>query len=63
MVTINVLRNLFAPVFVENSYEVTIFETRDLGSSFLTVRATDADNRVSAQCIAPAKKLKFYLKN
>ncbi|GFR89571.1 protocadherin Fat 4 [Elysia marginata] len=46
LVTINVLRNLFAPVFVETSYEVTIFETRDLGSSFLTVRATDADNRV-----------------
>ncbi|GFN78435.1 protocadherin fat 4, partial [Plakobranchus ocellatus] len=57
LVTINVLRNLFAPVFVEPSYEVTIFETRNLDSSFLTVRATDADNR------APYNQTRYTIRN
>ena len=48
LVTINVERNLFSPVFAQDTYAATIFETQDLGSAILTVFATDADIRVSS---------------
>ena len=49
LVTINVLRNLFSPVFANNTYTATIFETQDLGSAIVRVVATDADTRVSTK--------------
>ena len=46
-VTITVNRNLNPPVFVQNVYNVTILETRPLGETFVSVRATDDDLIVS----------------
>ncbi|XP_035826841.1 protocadherin Fat 4, partial [Aplysia californica] len=45
LVTINVLRNLFAPEFVNTSYTARIFETQGLGSAILRVQAFDQDTR------------------
>lgn len=42
---INVRRNLFAPAFLNLTYEVTIPETTNVGSSLVQVRATDQDVR------------------
>lgn len=45
--TITVQRNINSPVFERQSYNETILETRQLGLSFLQVKATDGDTRVS----------------
>uniref|UniRef100_K1QE50 Protocadherin Fat 1 n=1 Tax=Magallana gigas TaxID=29159 RepID=K1QE50_MAGGI len=44
--TITVQRNINSPVFERQSYNETILETRQLGLSFLQVKATDGDTRV-----------------
>ena len=46
-VLVNVVRNLFAPVFGQLLYEVTILETQDLGVEILRVFANDSDTKVS----------------
>ena len=46
-VVITVNRNLNPPVFVRNVYQVEILETRNLGDTIETVRATDSDLVVS----------------
>ncbi|KAK3089813.1 hypothetical protein FSP39_006721 [Pinctada imbricata] len=43
LLTISVVRNLVAPVFLQNSYTTTIPETQAPGSVVLTVTARDAD--------------------
>ncbi|KAH9514452.1 hypothetical protein Btru_025291 [Bulinus truncatus] len=45
-VTINVLRNLNAPIFSLNNYETTIPDITTIGTSILNVSATDADGDV-----------------
>jgi len=47
--TINILRNLNRPIFNPNSYEETIQETLQAGSSILQVFASDADRTVSVK--------------
>ena len=46
VVLVNVDRNLHAPVLAEPAKNITILETRDLGVSFVTVSATDEDQKV-----------------
>uniref|UniRef100_A0A8W8I309 Cadherin domain-containing protein n=1 Tax=Magallana gigas TaxID=29159 RepID=A0A8W8I309_MAGGI len=43
--SITVQRNINSPVFERQSYNETILETRQLGLSFLQVKATDGDTR------------------
>ncbi len=45
VVTINVQRNLKAPVFQPNNYNAKILETQDLGVPFVTVKAKDEDQK------------------
>lgn len=45
--TINILRNLNAPVFNPRDYPATIYETHQVGVDIVTVTATDADQIVS----------------
>ena len=45
--TINILRNLNVPEFSPKSYNVTVFETDQVGRIITTVTATDADQIVS----------------
>ena len=42
-VVITVSRNPNAPMFTENSYEKTVDEKVDLGTSIMRISATDAD--------------------
>lgn len=42
-VTITIERNLFAPVFGQQLYEVTIYDYEPIGTSVVTVSAEDAD--------------------
>ena len=53
LVRVDVARNLQAPVFEPEAYEVTVMETVNLGDSIAKVRATDADRLVNE------KKKKF----
>ena len=46
-VQINVLRNLFAPVFSQNSYSASVYDYASVGSSVVRVEATDSDITVS----------------
>ena len=46
-VNITVRRNLFAPVFDRQLYEVNVQETLTLGSQLVTITATDQDVFVS----------------
>ena len=46
ILTVNMLRNLNAPQFVEGTYEAEIQETHNIGASVLRIRATDSDNKV-----------------
>ena len=47
-VNITILRNLFAPVFDRQLYEVTVQETLTLGSTIVQLTATDQDAFVSS---------------
>ena len=47
LVKINVERNLEAPKFEPEEYDVTVMETVALGDSIIKVRATDGDRLVS----------------
>ena len=42
-VQINVLRNLFAPVFGQASYSASVYDYASVGSSVVQVDATDSD--------------------
>ncbi|XP_076458559.1 protocadherin Fat 1-like [Babylonia areolata] len=57
LLSINVRRNLAAPVFVQNSYETTILETQSLGVNILRVSATDADTK------RPHNVTQYYISN
>ena len=46
-VTINVNRNEFAPLFFNTTYYADILETQSIGSSIVTVTASDQDSSVS----------------
>ena len=48
-VQITVTRNQNDPVFINDPYEVTISESRAVGSSIYAVTATDPDTQVRAQ--------------
>ena len=50
LVKINVERNLEAPKFEPEEYDVTVMETVALGDSIIKVRATDGDRLVSNTC-------------
>jgi len=43
---VNVLRNEKPPVFVRGQYNPTILETHPVGSTVITVTATDGDTKV-----------------
>jgi protocadherin Fat 4 len=45
--TINIQRNLNSPIFNPSSYEETILETLQAGTSIVRVTASDADRSVS----------------
>jgi hypothetical protein len=47
VVTCPVVRNEYAPKFLQEAYNVTINETDPVGYNFLTVSATDNNTRVS----------------
>jgi hypothetical protein len=47
VITINVIRNLNAPVFANASYSRTIRKDVSFGSSVATITATDADGQVT----------------
>jgi len=47
VLTVNVLRNEFAPAFFPNNrFEVTILETQNVGQPIYTVSASDNDRQV-----------------
>lgn len=56
--SITVQRNINSPVFERQSYNETILETRQLGLSFLQVKATDGDTRVGT----PPTLKEFHVK-
>lgn len=45
--TINIQRNLNAPVFAQADYNRTIYENQQVGLDIVTITATDADQIVS----------------
>lgn len=47
--TINIQRNLNSPIFNPSSYEETILETLQAGTSILRVTASDSDRSVSGE--------------
>ena len=46
LLTVNVLRNLFSPVFSNDEYEASILETHGIGRSVTKVSAKDEDRKV-----------------
>jgi hypothetical protein len=46
VLTVNVNRNLQAPVFSQPNYNVTILESQTLGETIVSVLATDPDSLV-----------------
>lgn len=48
LLTVNVNRNRFSPVFASNSYAAVISEEASFGTSILSVTASDADVVVSS---------------
>lgn len=46
-ITVHVERNQFAPIFFTEAYTATVDETAQLGTSIVTVTATDSDSNVS----------------
>lgn len=57
--TINILRNLNVPEFSPKSYNVTVFETDQVGRIITTVTATDADQIVSIPVLFLKKNKKI----
>ena len=59
--TINILRNLNVPEFSPKIYNVTVFETDQVGRIITTVTATDADRMVSMPVLFFKKNIKIFL--
>ncbi|XP_076458561.1 protocadherin Fat 4-like [Babylonia areolata] len=65
LVKINVLRNLFPPVFSQNTYSASVYDFEAVGSSVLKVDATDSDitdpeNQVTFEIDANAPANEFF---
>ena len=63
ILTIDVLRNLYAPVFVNASYALSLLETQATGQTVLTILATDADLKVRYHplCVTSVKPISHWL--
>ncbi|XP_060080745.1 protocadherin Fat 4-like, partial [Ylistrum balloti] len=59
-VTIGIVRNLFSPVFNEQSYAVTINESIAIGVSILQVLAADQDNDTMTYAALPSQADTFF---
>ena len=57
ILTVNMLRNLEAPVFDNGTFAATILETQPIGRSIMRIRAQDRDQK------APHNQVTYELEN